>query len=83
MNKHDNFMDKLTTTEQDKLYREIVKFEQQSLLIYSLISINNLLHINQNSIKYQRLILLFQMQTINPQSKVTRYRVTLDFTVLM
>ena len=26
MTKHDNFMDKLTATEQDKLYREIVKF---------------------------------------------------------
>ena len=32
MTKHDNFMDKLTATEQDKLYREIVKFEQYEFI---------------------------------------------------
>ena len=32
MTKHDNFMDKLTQTEQDKLYREIVKFEQYEFI---------------------------------------------------
>ena len=32
MTKHDNFMDKLTPTEQDKLYREIVKFEQYEFI---------------------------------------------------
>ena len=32
MTKHDNFMDKLTQTEQDKLYKEIIKFEQYEFI---------------------------------------------------
>lgn len=32
MTKHTNFVDKLTATEQDKLYREIVKFEEYEFI---------------------------------------------------
>lgn len=32
MSKHQNFVDKLTQTEQDKLYQEIVKFDEYEFI---------------------------------------------------
>lgn len=44
MTEHTNFVDKLTTTEQDKLYREIVKFEQYEFVDMITTKYNSLAH---------------------------------------